>query len=159
MKSIIFVLVLSMFGFSAHAGDAGCGLGSLVISKNSKLLQLFAITTNGTFSSQVLGITSGTSNCSASGLVMNDKQIQYFVEVNQEDLSREMAQGRGEKLATLALLNGCANEGSQKAFANFTQQSYGKILPSSSVTAVEMVSNLKNQMGANSELSQMCHGS
>lgn len=159
MKKLLVAVLLFGFGVSAQAGDSGCGLGSVVISKNSKLLQLFAFTTNNSFSSQVLGITFGTSNCSASGLVMNDKQIQYFVEVNQEDLSREMAQGRGDKLATLALLNGCANEGSQIAFASFTQQSYGKILPSSNVSAVEMVSNLKNQMSANSELSQMCHGS
>lgn len=155
----IFALVISVFAFSAHAGDAGCGLGSVVISKNSKLLQLFALTTNGTFLSQAFGITSGTSNCSASGLVMNDKQMQYFVEVNQEDISREMAQGRGDKLATLALLNGCANETSQQAFASFTQQSYGKIIPSASATPSEVVANLKNQMGSNSELTQMCHGS
>jgi hypothetical protein len=156
---LFIVTLISVFSFSAFAGDAGCGLGSVVISKNSKLLQLFAMTTNGTFLSQAFGITSGTSNCSSSGLVMNDKQMQYFVEVNQEDLSREMAQGHGDKLATLALLNGCADTGSQKAFANFTQQSYSKIIPSASVTSMEMVSNLKAQMGANTELTQMCHGS
>jgi hypothetical protein len=156
---LFIVALISVFSFSAFAGDAGCGLGSMLIQKNSKLLQLFALTTNGSFFSQGFGITSGTSGCSASGLVMTDKQIQYFVEVNQEDLSREMAQGRGDKLATLALLNGCANEGSQKEFANFTQKSYSKIVPSANVSASEMVSNLKSQMGSNNELSQMCHGS
>ena len=158
MKFLAGLLVFG-FGCSAFAGDAGCGLGSIVISKNSKLLQLFAITTNGTFSSQAFGITFGTSNCSASGIVMTEKQIQYFVEANQEDISREMAQGRGEKLSTLALLNGCADETSQKAFSSFAQKSYSEILPSASVSSTELVSNLKTQMGKNSELSQMCHGS
>lgn len=158
MRLAIFALV-SMLGFSAFAGDAGCGLGSLIITKNSKLLQLFALTTNGSFFSQGFGITSGTSGCSASGLVYNDKQIEYFVEVNQEDLSREMAQGRGDKLATLALLNGCASEQSQAAFASFAQKSYGRIVPAASTTSTEMVSNLKTELGSQAELNQLCHGS
>lgn len=158
MKFAIIALV-SMLSFSAFANDAGCGLGSMVISKNSKLLQLFALTTNGSFFSQAFGITSGTSGCSASGLVYNEKQMQYFVEVNQEDLSREMAQGRGDKLATLALLNGCASEQSQQAFANFTQKSYGRIVPGADTSASQMVSNLKSEMGSQAELNQLCHGS
>ena len=158
MKLFIVALV-SVFSFSALANDAGCGLGSMIISKNSKLLQLFALTTNGTFFSQGFGITSGTSGCSASGLVMTDKQIQYFVEVNQEDLSREMAQGSGDKLATLALLNGCADSNSQQAFASFTQKSYGKIIPAATTSASQLVNNLKSEMGSQPELAQMCHGS
>lgn len=156
---LFIVTILSVFSFSAFAGDAGCGLGSMLIQKNTKLLQLFALTTNGSFFSQGFGITSGTSGCSASGLVMNDKQIQYFVEVNQEDLSREMAQGRGDKLATLALLNGCASESSQQAFATFTQGSYSKIVPAADVSASQMVQNLKSEMGSNQQISQICHGS
>jgi hypothetical protein len=158
MKLILLALV-SVFGFSALANDAGCGLGAMIIQKNSKLLQLFAMTTNTTLFTQPLGITSGTSGCSASGLVMNDKQIQYFVEVNQDDLSREMAQGRGDKLATLALLNGCADSNSQQAFASFTQKSYGKIIPASDTSASQLVNNLKSEMGTQPELAQMCHGS
>ncbi len=159
MKTIVMAL-LSLFTVSAMAaGDAGCGLGSVIISKNSKLMQLFAMTTNGSFSSQFLGITSGTSGCTSSGIVMSDKQIQYFVEVNQEDLSREMAQGNGEKLSTLALLNGCSDTNSQKAFAQFTQQSYGKIIPASSATASDIVNNLRSEINQNTELAQMCHGS
>ena len=162
MKKVLAASVataLLMAGSSSMAADAGCGLGSIIFTKNSKLIQLFAATTNTSTLTQPLGITFGTSGCSASGLVMNDKQIQYFVEVSQEDLSREMAQGRGDKLSTLALLNGCSNESSQKAFASFTQNSYSKIIPSASVTPSEMVTNLKAQMGSNTELAQMCHGS
>jgi hypothetical protein len=83
MKKLLMVAVLLLGSQAFAAGDAGCGLGSLIISKNSKALQIFAITTNWSFLSQPLGITSGTSNCSASSIVMNDKEIQYFVEVNQ----------------------------------------------------------------------------
>lgn len=162
MKKVIAattVAAMLMSSSAFAAGDAGCGLGSLVISRNSKLLQLFALTTNNTFFSQGFGITSGTSGCSSSGLVMNDKQIQYFVEVNQEDLSREMAQGHGEKLATLALLKGCTTQASQQAFAGFTQSSYSQILPSANTNAVDMVQNLNTEMSSQAELNQLCHGS
>lgn len=162
MKKVLAASVataLLMAGSSAMAVDAGCGLGSIIFTKNSKLLQLFAMTTNSWFLTQPLGITFGTSGCSASGLVMNDKQIQYFVEINQEELSREMAQGHGEKLSTLALLKGCMTQDSQKAFAGFTQSSYSQILPSANTNAVDMVQNLNSEMAGQAELNQMCHGS
>lgn len=142
MKRLVIVLAL-FTGSSAMASDAGCGLGSMVISKNSKLLQLFAVTTNGSFGSQTFGITSGTSGCSASGFVMNDKEVEYFVEVNQDDLSREMAQGHGEKLTTLAALHGCSSEAAIKAFGNKAQSHYGDIVPTADTSAVDMVRNLK----------------
>lgn len=156
MKVILFA-VLTMMGASAFAaGDAGCGLGSLIISKNSKLLQLFALTTNGSFFSQGFGITSGTSGCSSSGLVQNDKQIQYFVEVNHDDLSREMAQGKGEKLNVLAQLHGCQTVEAQSAFAGMTQESFEKIVPSADVQPATMVENLKNEVNHNSKISGLC---
>jgi len=158
MKKFLF-LALFFVGSSAMAGDAGCGLGSVIISKNSKLLQLLASTTNAMFFSQPLGITFGTSGCNAHGLVMNDKQIQYFVEINQEELSREMAQGHGEKLSTLALLHGCTSTDSQRAFAGFTQSSYSKILPAANTSAVDMVQNLNVEMAGQANLAQVCHGS
>ena len=75
LKVMLSVLFAGSFAF---AGDAGCGLGGMLIKSNTKLMQLFAVTTNGTLGSQTFGITFGTSGCSASGLVQNDKQIQYF---------------------------------------------------------------------------------
>lgn len=140
MKRIALLGMFLGFASLAHAaGDAGCGLGSMIISKNSKVLQLFAATTNGSFGSQTFGITSGTSNCSASGLVMNDKQIQYFVEVNQEDLKREMAQGHGDKLATLAALNGCADDQGVAAFSSKAQNSYEQLVPAPKTSATDLV--------------------
>jgi hypothetical protein len=158
MKKLVMVAALLLGSQAFAAGDAGCGLGSLIISKNSKLLQLFAMTTNFSFLSQPLGITSGTSGCSSSSIVMNDKEIQYFVEVNQEDLSREMAQGHGQKLATLAQMKGCQSENAQKAFSSFTQGSYTTIIPAASTSSSEMVQNLNKAMTSQNELAQLCHG-
>jgi hypothetical protein len=143
-------LLVSMFmGSIALAGDAGCGLGGMLIKSNTKLMQLFAVTTNGTLGSQTFGITFGTSGCSASGLVQNDKQIQYFVEVNQEDLMREMAEGRGEKLSTLAALNGCMSQEQITAFNSRAQSNFKTIVPASKTTAIDFVNNMKSSAIAN----------
>ncbi|AZZ38070.1 hypothetical protein CIK05_15095 [Bdellovibrio sp. qaytius] len=156
LKALFTVFILgSIFSTSAMAaGDAGCGLGGLIITKNSKLLQLFAATTNGSTGTQTLGITFGTSGCSANGLVQNDKQIQYFVEVNQAELTREMAQGHGEKLSTLAALNGCASEGQISSFNTKAQSNFGMIVPSAKTSAVDFVNNMKS-----ASVADACHGS
>lgn len=149
-----FITVFFMGSMAMAAGDAGCGLGSMIITKNSKLLQLFAATTNASFGSQTFGITFGTSNCNASGIVQNDKQIQYFVEVNQAELTREMAQGHGEKLSTLAALNGCASENQISAFNAKAQSSFATIVPSAKTSAVDFVNNMKS-----ASVADACHGS
>jgi hypothetical protein len=117
-------------------------------------MQVLAATTNGTFGSQTFGITFGTSNCSANGMVSNDKQIQYFVEVNQEELTREMAQGRGEKISTLAALNGCATPAQITAFNAKAQASFKTIVPAAKTTPVDFVSNMKS-----SAVADVCQGS
>jgi len=141
LKALVITLLA---GSIAYAGDAGCGLGGQVIKSNTKLAQLGATFLNGLSGNQTFGISSGTSGCTANGLVQNDKQIQYFVEVNQEQLMREMAQGRGEKISTLAALNGCATETQVSAFNTKAQTSFKQIVPSAETTAVDFVNNMKS---------------
>lgn len=159
MNKIVLSLLVLMGSNVYAAGDAGCGLGSMIIQRNTKGMQLLALTTNGSFLSQALGITSGTSGCSSKGLVMADKEVQYFVEVNQEELSREMTQGHGEKLATLAQMKGCQDEASQKAFGSFVQASYPRILPSAETSAAQIVNNLNQSLAEQKDLTLLCHGS
>lgn len=140
----MFLVLMALVGGSsfAHAqGDAGCGLGSMIIQENTKVMQILAATTNGT-GGQTFAISTGTSNCKSQQVVRNDKAIQYFAEANQADLSREIAQGQGEKLHTLASLYGCSDMEKQKAFATRAQASYSKILPTPDTQATEMVRNL-----------------
>ena len=101
LKSLLITLLA---GSLAYAGDAGCGLGGQVIKSNTKLAQLGATFLNGLSGNQTFGISSGTSGCTANGLVQNEKQIEYFVEVNQEQLTREIAQGQLEKNELIQLL-------------------------------------------------------
>lgn len=153
MKSLLVIACLFIGSF-ASANDAGCGLGGMLIKSNTKLLQLVATTLNGTFGSQTFGITFGTSGCSANGLVQNDKQIQYFVEVNQAELTREIAQGHGEKLTTLAALNGCSTDSQITSFNAKAQASFKTIMPKSKTSAVDFVNNMKS-----SSIADACHGS
>ncbi len=151
---MVKVLVAILFtGSFAMAKDAGCGLGSMIITQNTKLMQLFAGTTNASFGSQTFGITFGTSGCTSKGIVKNDKQIQYFVEVNQDELTREMAQGHGEKLSTLAALNGCASDTQILAFNAKAQSSFKTIVPAAQTSAVDFVNNMKT-----ASVADVCHG-
>jgi hypothetical protein len=137
--SLAFFALFSTTAFAL--GDAGCGLGSMIFSENKKGHQILAATTNGTVGSQTFGISTGTSNCSAQGFVVNEKQIQHFAEANQADLTREMSQGQGEKLAVLAALYGCdTNE-----FSQMTQAKYGDIVTSANLSATDMVQNINKQ--------------
>ena len=151
LKTIIFSMLL---GSVAMANDAGCGLGGQVIKANTKLAQLGATFLNSLSGNQTFGISSGTSGCTANGLVQNEKQIQYFVEVNQEELTREMAQGHGAKVSTLAALSGCMTEAQVAAFNTKAQASFKAIVPAAKTTAVDFVNNMKT-----ASVADVCQGS
>jgi hypothetical protein len=151
-----FLIALMLLPLASYAGDSGCGLGSVVIQKNSKLLQLFSMTTNHTLFTQPLGITFGTSGCTASGIVKNDKQIEYFVESNTDELKRQMAMGSGEKLSALAILNGCQSAESQKVFSEWAQKNYQTIVPRSDITSGQMTSNLKKAAQSAEAIQESC---
>ncbi len=159
MKKIMIILGLSFFAVSlpSFANDAGCGLGSMVISKNSKGLQLFAMTTNNSFFTQPLGITSGTSNCSASGIVVKDREIQYYVEVNQSEITRQMSMGKGEKIETLASLYGCQSESSKQSFIDVSRTQFGRIQTHHALKPDEFLKNLNQVIDENSARLSDCH--
>ena len=145
MRMFARMAVVAAVGFvsqGALAQDSGCGLGSMIIQENSKVMQSLAFITNVTVP-QSFGISTGTSNCKAQNLVMTEKAVQYFTEVNKDDLSREMAKGQGEKLNTLAALYGCETATSRNEFAKAAQANYGKILPTAQTSVTEMVQNLQ----------------
>src|SRR5262249_33013535 len=123
-------------------GMAGCGLGSLVFgTDNSKLMQILAATTNGTFGNQTFGITSGTSNCVEAGVVKAEKEQFAFVEVNFQDLKRNMAAGGGEFLSSFATLLGCEDT-AKASLAKMTQDRYETIVPSAETTPVQLLSSV-----------------
>ena len=154
---IILAFVVCAFTSTAvfAAGDAGCGLGSLIWRSNTKLTQLFAITTNSSFGTQTFGITTGTSNCTAHGLVMKDKEQIYYVEANFKPLSTEMAQGRGENLMAFSDVMGCS-QSARSAFSAMTKARYESILPSATTTPSQMLDAVKKEIRNHPVLSKEC---
>jgi hypothetical protein len=142
MKTIIFSLI-AMFSVSAMAaeyGDAGCGLGSMVIGSEKGAKQVMAATTNGTSGSQTFGITTGTSNCTEGGIFKSAKQVPAYIELNKLALAKEAARGEGETLAGLAQLMGCQSA----SFGQSVKSNYNQIFVESNMQPMEIEARIKN---------------
>jgi hypothetical protein len=134
MRNILMGMVALFSVVTWAAGDAGCGLGSLVMQKNSKVSQILAMTTNGTFSSQLFGITSGTSNCSSNAIVKNKSEAIRYAEANFENLKIDMARGQGESIFSVGSLLGCQGQ-SLVEFSRMTQKNFSEIVPENAAPA------------------------
>ena len=131
-NKIVLAMVLMIGSTSVYAAgyaDAGCGLGSLVFGKKKGWTQVLASTTNGTFGSQTFGITSGTSNCSASIM-----KLGYFIDSNKPALKADVARGHGETLNSLSEIYNCQNSA---AFNSALQANYSNIFSSNETQAIE----------------------
>ena len=159
MKKMGLMLVVALLAFASAAQaannytSAGCGLGSVLFKgKNGKVHLVLAATTNGTFGNQTFGISSETLDCTAEGVVKNDKQLDVYAAVNFQRLSREMAQGGGEYLTGLSTLMGCKTVEQKAAFAKLAQTRYEKIFSSEKTDSSAMLANLKVQMAQDATL-------
>ncbi|APJ02432.1 DUF3015 family protein [Silvanigrella aquatica] len=132
-------------------GMAGCGLGSIVMGSDGN--QVFASTTNGTFESQLFGITSGTSNCLEPSKQAALSAQQKFMAENYSILSKEMSQGDGETLKAFSNTFGCKKEVFDH-FASLMQSSYSQIfIAPGSMAALDVV---QSQIKNNPQLASGC---
>ncbi len=159
----LIVAALTLVSDSSEAergyGRAGCGLGSIIISSNG-FVQIFAATSNNTFGfpSQLFGITSGTSNCVADGVVTANREQEVFVEANMAYLRRDMATGGGEYLAAFGDLLGC-EETVQPALGTFAKDHYESVFASDHTnrrTPREVLYTFKAQMSIDPQFSGAC---
>lgn len=158
--AVVFVSPVSAAGpkppkSSAGYGSAGCGWGGTVIPGRDFWSQFGAWVLNTSSWNQTFAITSGTSGCGKSGLVLAEKEQSTFVENNYGDLVREMAAGQGEHLSTLAGLLGCAAS-DVDAFGAFTQVNYTAIIPSDNTTPTEMLRSLKSGLAQDQRFNASC---
>ncbi|EQA45666.1 PF11220 family protein [Leptospira broomii serovar Hurstbridge str. 5399] len=162
MRKLIILSFISCFAFSFGIanlsakgyGQAGCGLGSIIITGNG-IEQIFATTTNGTLYNQTFGISSGTSGCTKDGIVQTEKAQEIFVHMNYESLEQEIAKGQGEKLSNLASLFGCPKD--SKRFQEVAKENYSRIFTSASLKDPSLVlTNLRSQVGSDLELKNSC---
>ncbi|MDF1876660.1 DUF3015 family protein [Sulfurimonas sp. SAG-AH-194-L11] len=138
LVSLAAVVALSMSAMAAN-DQVGCGLGSMIIKDNSSALMLaLQATTNGTSGNQTFGITSGTSGCKKTKLVMNERAAE-FVASNMDILAKEISVGHGESVDTLAELLKVEDKA---VFAAALQTNYNKIYASQSVEMADVLDNI-----------------
>ncbi len=149
-KLLLYSVVLGAFGASLvmfGQANADCGPGPLVVQNNKgMLIQSFGATTNATFlPTQTFAITSGTSGCSNSGIVNRDAEQRFFLAVNLDNISQQMAQGGGSHLNSLAGLLGCPVE-LYPRFARFTRRNFAALVPVEGAQPAELLTHLKREM-------------
>ena len=138
-KVLVGVVAVATLAFGGVNSQTGCGLGSQIINNDSSAVMLaLQATTNGTSGNQTFGITSGTSGCQKTKLVMNDRAAE-FVAANMDQLSREIAVGQGESVDTLAELLGATDK---SAFALALQSNYNSIYASHKAQMAVVLDNV-----------------
>ena len=151
LSAILYFIVSFQNVFAV--GAAGCGLGSVIFSDNRWWKQILAATTNGSTFSQTLGITTGTSNCNASGALTRYQEQKEYIVVNYVTIQKEAAQGNGETLKGLATISGCEDNAYQD-FATLLQTNYSEIFSSSNTE--EIVESMNFKIRTNPTLVKKC---
>ncbi len=147
-KKVIMLSVAALFCMQAGLAMAtnpdtgpGCGLGKILWADNTHQKniapQVMMATTNGT-GMNTFAISSGTSGCTNDGRIMAEHKVTIFTANNFENLSQEMAQGRGEHLASLATLMGLPDTHQAEFFA-MTQERYTSLVKTGEASPVAMV--------------------
>ncbi len=135
----------------------GCGLGKLAWGdfKNQKNIapQVMMATTNGTFGSGTFGISSGTSGCTNDGQVWSEHKTTMFASLNFENLAQDMAQGRGENLASLAALMGVPADRQGEFFA-LAQDKYATLMQAGDASPVALIKALNEAIAGHPVLAQ-----
>ncbi|MDH5548162.1 MAG: DUF3015 domain-containing protein [Gammaproteobacteria bacterium] len=148
-------VVLSLFSATAFADNGpGCGLGAQIWKgKKGLVAHTSAGTTNGTVSSPLFGLLSGTSGCENPGVVQNDHQQKVFVAMNMDDLATDMARGSGEHLRSMATLMGVP-ESEQDHFFKLSQSNYESIFSADNVSYDQVIAGLNSIIASDDILSQ-----
>lgn len=162
----VFILIACSFlvlqaagvGATGNADNGpGCGLGKLAWmdygSQKQIAPQVMMATTNGTFGSQTFGISSGTSGCTNDGVIMKNKHLN-MASRTFDSLAQEMAQGRGEHLASLAALLGVPEEAQPEFFA-LVQEKYTILVGADDTTTVTMLQALQAAMAERPALAKV----
>jgi hypothetical protein len=169
-KLAMFALVGAFFamqgGFAWAAGPTatgtpdtgpGCGLGKIAWQNypyaKTKGAQVMIALTNGT-GMNTLAISFGTSGCTDDGKWWAEQKAVMFAELNSDALAQEMAQGRGEHLASLATLLGVPRQEHTTFFA-MAQERYAGLTNTSDLSAVAMVRALNEAISSNPVLARV----
>jgi len=153
--AVMGALVAMQGGFALAAGTPdtgpGCGLGKLAWQNyphaKTKGSQVMMATTNA-WGFNTFAISSGTSGCTDDGKWWAEQKAVMFAELNSDALTQEMAQGRGEHLASLATLLGVPQQ-QHATFFEMAQERYAVLTNAGELSAASMVKALNAEISAN----------
>lgn len=165
MKQLILVSMVGIFlamqalpesaeAKSTGTSDTGpgCGWGKIWWAQDSgaktKGVQILMATSNGLFGNQTFGISSGTLGCTNDGKWWAHQKTIMFAELNYEALTDQIAQGRGEHLASLATLMGIPAERHAQFFA-LAQARYESLTERSDKSPAILVDELSEAIEKN----------
>lgn len=152
MRRVICGLVLMAPLVAMADNGPGCGWGSQLWKGDTGLFaHTSAGTTNSSSSNPLLGLLSGTSGCENPGVVKNDFQQKMFVAQNLDDLAKDVAQGSGDHLNSMANLMGI-EEGDKGQFYKLAQANYGSIFKSSDSDYNDVLAALNGVMASDKHL-------
>jgi hypothetical protein len=144
-KLLVALLACALVAPAAFAGNGkdntGCGLGTMIFKDSlddSILIQILAVTTNGTSGNQTFGITSGTSECQKPMNIAATERVTEFVVANLDGLAKDIAAGGGETISTLAELMEVP-PAQRPAYYQNLQAHFGEIFPRADVGSAHVV--------------------
>lgn len=145
-RALLACAIIVVFAASAMAAgqahqNVGCGLGTMLFKNNadgSSLLQAFQATTNGTSGNQTFGVTSGTSECTQPAKFVKNDRVNEFVFANLDNLAKDIANGKGETLDTLAELMAVPTA-EREGFARNLKAHFAEIFPGIGVEYAHVV--------------------
>jgi len=155
LASVAAVTLSAPVAISASGyGAAGCGLGAVVFGSKPGMIQVLAATTNGTFYSQTFGITTGTSEC-GGGVVKVQAEQKVYAYNNFGQLQKEIAQGKGERLQTLAYLMGC-DANAVEGFGATAQKNYSQIFGDKNADTDLMLERVRSAVKSDAAVASQC---
>ena len=152
MKKVLVVCLVAFVFFvsigvanAVNKNNTGCGLGYLIFqdSGDSTLIQIIAVTTNGTSGNQTFGITTGTLECSPPVKVVFNERLNEFVAFNMDTIAQDIAAGDGEALATLAELMEVPSV-KRSEFFSVLQKNFSEIFTSEDIQSAQVIDNIVN---------------
>ena len=142
VAALVLALAVPAIAAPPSQLNYGCGLGATVFkdgqANDSLLLQLVATFLNGLCGNGTFGITSGTSDCAPPSKTASIDRLNEFASRNLDDLARDIAAGKGETVATVAVLLNVPVE-SRPAFYPNLQARFTEIFPSPAVETAHVV--------------------
>ncbi len=144
LLAISLVAIMAAPAFANYNHNLGCGVGTLVFESTMKsgtngwLIQTLANFTNASLSGQ-FSITTGTVGCIGNINHVVSAEVYEFVNTNMDSLAKDIAQGNGETLSTLASMLEVADV---DAYSSTLQANFAYIFPTADVQSADVANKV-----------------